>query len=285
MIYDEVVDVVDRIQSLDSFDGKLLASGSDDRTVKLWDVASGKELATLTSHTHAVYSVAFSPDGKLLASTTHVGYSSPDAAEIKIWSVPERKEVTGLRSDLKQVWWLAWGTDGRTLIAGGSILTYDEESKQEWSQRNHARIVSWDVSTRMEGRVFGQGKYFRHDCGSLSSDGRSLATNSGDICLWDVRTGALITSRSHYGITSLVSFFYDDDDEQVITLSRDDARLWNRDTKKEVKLMEFRGPYRKGISSRAYHRGSNRLAIGHSWAKDGDLASGKIILWDASVSK
>jgi WD40 repeat protein len=49
-------------------DGRTLVSGSDDKTVKLWDAATGQERATLKGHRGEVYSVAFSPDGKTLAS-------------------------------------------------------------------------------------------------------------------------------------------------------------------------------------------------------------------------
>ena len=49
-------------------DGKYLASGSDDNTVKLWDVGTGECIRTLDGHKGDVYSVAFSPDGKYLAS-------------------------------------------------------------------------------------------------------------------------------------------------------------------------------------------------------------------------
>src|SRR6266540_29533 len=48
-------------------DGKMLATGSPDRTVRLWDVAKGKELRTLEGHTSWAYAVAFSRDGKTLA--------------------------------------------------------------------------------------------------------------------------------------------------------------------------------------------------------------------------
>ena len=54
-------------------DGKLLASGSDDETIRLWDVSTGQTLHTLDEHESYVNSVSFSPDGKLLASGSEDG--------------------------------------------------------------------------------------------------------------------------------------------------------------------------------------------------------------------
>src|SRR5215470_5118458 len=65
-------------------DGRILASGSDDQTIRLWEVSSGELLQTLSGHTHWVRSVVFSPDGKFLAS------GSFDQT-IRLWEVSSGK--------------------------------------------------------------------------------------------------------------------------------------------------------------------------------------------------
>ena len=52
-------------------DGQILVSSSADGTIKLWDVATGEDLRTLTGHTYDIRSVAFSPDGLTLASGSY----------------------------------------------------------------------------------------------------------------------------------------------------------------------------------------------------------------------
>lgn len=62
-------------------DGKTLAAGGSDETVKFWDVSNGRELAILAGHTGRINSVAFSPDGKTLASVS-------DDRTVRLWDVP-----------------------------------------------------------------------------------------------------------------------------------------------------------------------------------------------------
>jgi WD40 repeat protein len=65
-------------------DGKYLASGSEDKTVKLWSVESQKVVTTLQGHSSSVFSIAFSPDGKYLASGSK-------GNTVKLWSVESKK--------------------------------------------------------------------------------------------------------------------------------------------------------------------------------------------------
>ena len=77
-------------------DGKRIASGSEDKTVKVWDAEKGQELLTLKGHTSWVTSVAFSPDGKRIVS------GSMDKT-VKVWDARQGQELLSLKGHTERV--------------------------------------------------------------------------------------------------------------------------------------------------------------------------------------
>jgi hypothetical protein len=109
-------------------DGKMLATGRQDHSVKLWDVASGIVQATLHGHTDAVVSVAFSPDGKTLATASH-------DKTVKLWSVPFTKTTESARpiilspDDLNSCWsTLASDDAAKAYHALGTLVRTPEQA-------------------------------------------------------------------------------------------------------------------------------------------------------------
>jgi WD domain, G-beta repeat/Caspase domain len=105
-------------------DGKTLASGSADHTIKLLDVWAGSEWRTLRGHSSTINSVAFSVDSKTLVS------GSSDAT-VKLWEVSTGTELGNLSGHLSDVTSVTLSPDGKTLASGGM----------------NQRIKLWDLST------------------------------------------------------------------------------------------------------------------------------------------
>jgi len=107
-------------------DGKRLASASVDATVRLWEVATGQELARLERDESAVESVVFSPDGVQLASA-HTD------ATVRVWAMNSGDEVVRLAGHAHQVNAVAFSPDGRMLASG-----------------SHDGLRVWEVSSGRE---------------------------------------------------------------------------------------------------------------------------------------
>jgi len=156
-------------------DGKRLATGAADHTVKIWDFATGKDVLTLQGHTSQVTSVAFSPDGKRLAT------GAWDTAA-KIWDLATGKELLTLQGHNGLIESIAFSPDGKRLAAGAN---------------NTAKI--WDLATG-EGLLTLQGHTSQVNSVAFSPDGKRLATGSLDATakVWDLATGKeLLTLKGH----------------------------------------------------------------------------------------
>ena len=153
-------------------DGKVLASGSNDNTIKLWDVASGRELRTLSGHTRRVQSVAFTPDGSTLASGS-------DDNTIKLWDVASGRELRTLSEHIL-VDSVAFSPDGKVLASGG-----------------FGGIKLWDVANGRELRTLRHTDTDDVKSVAFSPDGKVLASGSRDgIKLWDVGSGSMLRALS-----------------------------------------------------------------------------------------
>ena len=101
--------------------GRILASGSRDGEIKLWEMAAGKERATLDGHDSSVQALAFSPDGKTLASGSLNG-------QLKLWDSVTGHEKRCIAGKLGPVKALAYTPDGKVLAVGGYVREWDERS-------------------------------------------------------------------------------------------------------------------------------------------------------------
>jgi WD40 repeat protein len=149
-------------------DGKRLATASLDKTARIWDLASGKALVTLTDHSDSVYTVAFTPDGKSIVT------GSTDRA-VKLFDASTGKSQRTLSGHEEGVLALAVSPDGKSAVSGGVAR----------------RLRWWNLADGSLVRAVG-GHQGTIQALAWSRDGKRLASVAGDksVRLWDAASGA-----------------------------------------------------------------------------------------------
>jgi serine/threonine protein kinase len=230
-------------------DGQILASGSFDKTIKLWALRTGELLHTLTGHTNRITCIAISPDGQTLAS------SSFDKS-IKLWSLDTGELLHTLIGRPDRVRYIAFSPNGQTLISSG-----------DWE------IKLWAVRT---------GKLLRILAGSsdsarlvtFSPDGLTYAVGSlsGTLELWNPHSGKQVRTFSSQS-DSITSLAFSPDGQTLTSGTSTAINLWNPHTGKQVRIFSTQS---NGTASVAFSPDGQTLASG----------SGKTIeLWDLNSGK
>ncbi len=153
-------------------DGKILATGSKDKTILLWNTKTWKTRPPLEGHSGEVIGLAFSPDGTQLASVS----STRDDCAVRLWDVETASTKKTLGGASVGMWGVVWSGDGSTLACAG------------WGKTLHI----WDAGTEKERFIIPDviGKFVRGL--TISRDGKRIVTgggNDGLTRLWDTTTG------------------------------------------------------------------------------------------------
>ncbi|HEY1368570.1 MAG TPA: hypothetical protein VGF23_15725 [Gaiellaceae bacterium] len=222
-------------------DGSVLASASDDGTLRLWNVRTHQGIGQpLRGHGDGgVNGVAFSPDGTMLAS-------GGDDGTVRLWDVRTRTQVgAALRAHAKPVWTVAFSPDG-TILASG----HDDGTVHLWDVRTHQQLgVLHGHEDVVEGVAF-------------SRDGTTLVSGSDDdtVRLWNVRTRQqLAVLRGH--TDSVWGVAFSPDGTEVASAGADKSvRLWDVRTHKQIgkPLLGHHG----SVESVAFNPAGTMLASG-----------------------
>jgi serine/threonine protein kinase len=193
-------------------DGSQALSGGEDNTLRLWDLATGKEVRRFEGHTSVVNCVAFSPDGSQVLSGS-------DDRSVRLWDVKtgrERQRFTGHTSVVNSV---AFCPDGQRIVSAGGDRTarlWDAATGKEMRRsEGHTELV-WSVA--------------------VSADGKHLLSGSADGTArwWNLETGReLAYLKAHTGGVLSVAFL--PDGRRAVSAGADRTiRLWNLETRKEL---------------------------------------------------
>jgi energy-coupling factor transporter ATP-binding protein EcfA2 len=185
--------------------GKMIASGRYDKTVRLWDIQGNPIGQPLRGHENVVYSVAISPDGKLIVSGS-------DDRTVRLWDIQGNPIGQPLRGHEGWVYSVAISPDGKMIVSGSDDRT----------------VRLWDIQGNPIGQPLRGHEGWVYSV-AISPDGKMIVSGSwdGTVRLWDIQGNPIGQPlRGHEGFVNSVAI---SSDGMMIVSGSDDktVRLWD----------------------------------------------------------
>ena len=258
-------------------DGELIAS-AEGEVIRLWEAQSGREIRALAGHRSEVRSVAFSPDGKNLATGS-------DDKIVQLWQVGSGKNIRAFSGHQNTILSVAFSSDGKTLASGSSdnsVRLWQINSGREIRSLEHQQAVS-SIAFSPNGKILASASYDKsiriwqvangrqlkvitgHESRvlsiSFSLSGEIIASGSSDnsVRVWQIADAREIsTFKKHKSWVLSVSF--SPDDKTIASASFDSSiRLWQVENGREIR--EFKG-HKDAVRSVAFSPDGKTLASG-----------------------
>lgn len=234
-------------------DGNTIATGSEDKTVRLWDVNTNQLIATCDGHKDGVNRIAFHPNGKTFASDS-------EDWQIRIWETETGNLVKIIKSNNISAIDMSYSPDGTTLLIIGQHSQYEMEIEY-WNIESGEHL-----ETELIDAKFNSAK-FSPDCLSLAGAG------GNPLLFWDVEIGKLVKNYTKW-IGDLKSMEFSSNGRYLLTASNwDRVDVWDVNTAKPIVSMG----HRDTVNTATFSPDEKTIASGSD--------DGTIRFWDAATGK